>query len=563
VADQEKEHYYAEGLPIPETPKPGELPKPWTKTSVVGKAVTRIDAYDRVSGTAVYPSDISLPNMLYGAILRCPHAHARVTSMDTGKARRMPGVQAVIGIDTPEAAVPWTYRSRGIEFQSTLFDPLCRFEGETVAAVAARTPYQAWDAVRAIEITYETLPFVADERTALDPGAAAIHKDGNRVAPPATYERGDVAVGFAEAEVVLEQRYRTECEIHAPMEPHGCVANWDGDRLTLWESTQGVYRVQSNVAETLGLPLSKVRVVGHYMGGGFGSKLSAGKYTIIAALLARRAARPVKMILSREETYLAVGNRPPSNMRLKAGVTKKGRLTAMDFTCTGTGGAYPAGGTSLVDWLVRDLYACSNVRTLCTDVYVNAGPARAFRAPGHPQGAWALEQMMDALAEAIGLDPVAFRLKNIPLYSQARKGQPPYTTTGLRECLEEGARAFGWREARKRIAEQGRNDRIRKGVGVASALWVAGGGRPPATIVLKLFPTGASTSTWGPAISAPAPRRSWPWWCPRSLGCAPNSFRSSMPIRAPLSSRPPAAVARPFPRSRPPSGPPPSMSSGS
>ena len=497
MADQEKELYYVEGLPTPDTPQPGESPKPWKNTRVVGKAVPRVDAYERVSGSAVYPADVSLPKMLYGAILRCPYPHARIKKIDTGKARRMPGVHAVIGIDTPEANIPWTYRSRRIRFKTKLFDPHCRFEGEAIAAVAAKTPYQAWDAVRAVEVDYEILPFVADERTALNPGASAVHDGGNAVAPPASYKRGDIKKGFAEADIVLEQNYRTECEIHTPMEPHGCVANWDGDRLTIWESTQGVYRVQSNVADVLKLPLSKVRVIGHYMGGAFGSKLQAGKYTIIAALLARIAARPVKMTLSREETYLAVGNRPPSNIRLKAGVKRDGTLTALDFTCIGTGGAYPAGGTSLVDWLVRDLYQCPNVQTTCTDVYINAGPARPFRAPGHPQGAWALEQMMDALAEAIQMDPVDLRLKNISLYSQARNGQPPYTTTGLKECLEKGAKAFGWREARKRITREGDNGHIRRGVGVASGLWIAGGGRPPSTIILKLFSDGSVNLNMG------------------------------------------------------------------
>jgi len=486
-----------EGLPTPETPKPGENPQPWKETRIIGKAVPRVDAYERVSGSAVYASDFSLPHMIFGAILRCPHPHARVKKVDTSKAKSMPGVYAVISSNTAEANVPWTYRTRGAQFKSRLFDSLCRFEGETVAAVAAKTPYQAWDAVRAIEIDYEVLPFVADEREALNQGAAAVHEGGNRVGPPTTYERGDVAKGFSEADVVLEQDYRTECEIHTPMEPHGCVANWEGDRLTIWESTQGVYRVQSDVARILGLPLAKVRVIGHYMGGAFGSKLQAGKYTIIAALLAKISARPVKMILSREETYLAVGNRPPGNMSLKAGVKNDGTLTAFDFECTGTGGAYPAGGVSLVDWLMRDLYQCPNVRTACTDVYINAGPSRPFRAPGHPQGSWALEQMMDALANEIQMDPVDLRLKNIPLNSQARDGQPPYTTTGLKACLEEGSRAFGWKESLQRIAKGDKNGFVRKGLGMAGALWFVGGGRPPATIILKLFADGSLNLNMG------------------------------------------------------------------
>jgi xanthine dehydrogenase YagR molybdenum-binding subunit len=497
MAEQEKELYYIEGMPVPETPKPGEHPKPWGKTHIVGKAVPRVDAYERVSGSAIYPADISLPNMLYGAILRCPHPHARVKKISTEKARRMSGVHAIICSDTPAANPSWTYSSGGVKIQSRLFDPVCRFEGEAVAAVAAETPYGAWDAVRAIAVDYETLPFVADERQALKADAVPIHTGGNRVAPAKAYERGDVAKGFAEADVMLEQEYRTECEIHTPMEPHGCVANWDGNHLTLWESTQGVYRVQSNVADILNLPLSKVRVIGHYMGGAFGSKLQAGKYTVIAALLAKISGRPVKLTLSREETYLAVGNRPPGNMKLKAGIKKDGTLTALAFECLGTGGAYPAGGTSGVDWLVRDLYQCPNVRTQATDVYINAGPARPFRAPGHPQGAWALEQMMDALAEAIGMDPVAVRLKNIPSVSQAREGHPPYTSTGLKDCLEKGAGAFGWQQARRQSADSGNRGPVRRGVGMACGLWAAGGGRPPATIILKLFSDGSVNLNMG------------------------------------------------------------------
>ena len=497
MTDQEKELYYVEGLPIPETPRPGEPPTPWKETRIIGKAIPRVDAYERVSGSAIYPSDVSLPNMLYGAILRCPHPHARVKKIETSKAQSMPGVHAVISGQTAAADLAWMYSSSGIRIKSKLFDPDCRFEGETVAAAAAETSYLAWDAVRTIDVAYEVLPAVSDEREALDQGAAVIHTEGNKVGPPRSYERGDVGKGFAEADVVLEENYRTECEIHTPMELHGCVANWEGDRLTIWESTQGVYRVQKNVADILNLPLSKVRVIGHYMGGGFGSKLQAGKYTIIAALLARISGRPVKMILSREETYLAVGNRPPSNMTLKAGIKRDGTLTALDFACTGTGGAYPAGGTSLVDWQVRDLYKCPNVRTTCTDVYINAGPARPFRAPGHPQGSWALEQMLDALAEAIDMDPVDLRLKNICLYSQARDGQPAYTSTGLKDCIAEGARIFGWKQARERIAAAGNQGDIRRGVGMAGALWIAGGGRPPSTIILKLFADGSVNLNMG------------------------------------------------------------------
>jgi xanthine dehydrogenase YagR molybdenum-binding subunit len=403
----------------------------------------------------------------------------------------MPGVRAVITGATPAADLRWYY-SRTVF--TKLFDPACRFESEAVAAVAADTPQLAWDAVRAINVEYEVLPFVVDERAALAAGAPPVHDGGNRVAEPEKYSRGDVAKGFAEANTVLEASYRTATEIHCPTEPHGCVARWDGPRLTIWESTQGVYPVQQRVATSLEMPLANVRVIGSYMGGGFGSKLQADKYNLIAAALAKLTARPVKLFLTREETFLCVGNRPAANMKLKAGVRKDGTLTALELTVLGTGGAYPAGGTSLVDWLVRDLYTCPNVRTESTDVYTNAGPARAFRAPGHPQGAWALEQMMDALAEAIGIDPVDLRLKNISTVSQAREGQPPYTTTGLERCLTEGAKAFGWHEARKRPKGNGP---VRRGVGMAAGLWIAGSGGPPSTVVVKLFADGSANLNMG------------------------------------------------------------------
>ena len=494
MSAEEKNVYYQADTPVPDTPPPGKAPAPWKQTRFIGKSATRVDAYERVSGKALYPSDISLPRMLYGAILRSPHPKARVKRIDAKDAEKMKGVHAVISASTPGADLYWPYAT---DKKVKLFDPLCLYEGETVAAVAAETPYQAWDAVRAIEVDYEVLPFVVDERKSLDPDAPAVHPEGNRVKPVEIYERGEVAKGFAEADVVLEQSYRTECELHTPLEAHGCVARWDHDKLTIWESTQGVFPVQARVAEVLNMPLSKVRVIGHYMGGAFGSKLQTDKSTIIAALLAKKTGRPVKLFLTREETYLAVGNRPPANMQLKAGVKKDGTLTAFQFSCTATGGAFPAGGTSLLDWLVRELYLCPHVRCELSDLYINAGPSRPFRAPGHPQGAWALEQMMDALAEAIKMDPVELRLKNIPSFSQARKGNPPYTTTGLKDCLEEGAKAFGWAEARKATSDIPKKALVRRGVGVASCVWFVGGGGPPSTVILRLFSDGSVNLNMG------------------------------------------------------------------
>ncbi len=466
-------------------------PKPWGETTVVGKPIPRVDAYERVSGTAVYALDLLLPDMLYAATLRCPHANALVKKVDLAKALKMPGVRAAVSDADPEAQIGW-YTGPGGKSASRLFDSHCRHEGEEVAAVAAESPLQAWDAVRAIQVEYEKLPFVTNMADALKPGAPAVQEGGNRPAAPGVYTRGNVEQEFAEADAVLEETYTTSCEIHTPMEVHGSVAQWDGDHLTVWDTSQGPFAVQSGLASALGLPLSKVRVVMHYMGGGFGSKLGLSKYTVIAALLARKTGRPVKLFLSREETFLCVGNRPAHKMTLKAGVRKDGTLTALQLTGTGEVGAFP-GGTS-VGGQIRELYRCPNVRIEETSVLIHAGQNRPMRAPGYPQCSWALEQLLDALAEKIGMDPVDFRIKNFTAVNQAQKDMP-YTSAGLRECLTEGAKAFGWKEARARA--KGSGPWVR-GVGVAGGMWSSAGG-PPSTVVVSLFEDGSALLNMGAA----------------------------------------------------------------
>lgn len=466
-------------------------PKPWGETTIVGKAIPRVDAYERLSGAAIYPLDVFLPDMLYAATLRCPHAHALVKKVDLTKASQMPGVRAVLSDADAEARLPW-YSGPGNQPGSRLFDPHCRFEGEEVAVVAAESQQQAWDAVRAIQVEYEKLPFVTNLVDALKPGAPAIQEGGNRAAAPSAYNRGSVDKGFAEADVVLEETYTTSCEIHAPMEVHGSVARWDGDHLTVWDTSQGPFAVQSSLAGLLNMPLNKVRVIAQYMGGGFGSKLAISKYTVMAALLARKTGRPVKLFLSREETFLCVGNRPAHTLTFKAGVKKDGTLTALQLIGMGEVGAYPGGSSAGAQ--VRELYKCPNVRVEETSVLVNGGQNRAFRAPGFPQCSWGLEQMMDALAEKIGMDPVDLRVKNFTPVSQVQNDMP-YTSAGLRECLAEGARSFGWKEARARA--KGSGPWVR-GVGVAAGMWGSAGG-PPSTAIVSLYADGSANLNMGAA----------------------------------------------------------------
>ncbi len=506
--------------PVPETPKPSEYPAPWKKTDVVGERRPRVDGYERVSGSAIYPSDIVLPDMIYGAVLRCPHAHARVKKLDVKTAEGMPGVMSILTPSSPETqGVMWPIY-RGWE-PVPILSTTCKFEGEPIAAVAAETPQQAVDALRAIEVEYEVLPPVSDHTDALAAGSPEVHAGGNRAGEPDTYERGDVAAGFDEADVVLERSYRNECEIQAPMELHGCVAQWDGNKLTVWESLQGVFSIQEQYAGILGLPLANVRVVSTFMGGGFGSKLQTSRGSILACLLAKKTARPVKLFLTREEAMLVTGNRPAVDIKLKAGVTADGTLTAFEFSGLSSAGAYSEGGASLNDWLIRDLYTCPNVKCENALVHINAGPVRPFRAPGHPQGAWALEQMMDDLAEAIDMDPVDFRLKNVPTTSQARGGQP-YTSTGLKQCLTQGAEAFGWKAARK--APQ-RSKHLKRGAGVGACLWIAGGGGPPSTIIVKLFADGSVNLNMGASDIGTGTRTVMAMVAAEELGVDPSSIQ--------------------------------------
>lgn len=468
-------------------PAEGKM-QPWTETKIVGKALPRVDAYERVSGKARYTYDVILPGMVYAAILRCPYAHARVKNVDTSAAEKMPGVVGVLTGKSPGADIPW-YGGRTP--QSMLFDPHCRYQGDEVAAVAAQTPYQAWDALEAIKVQYEILPFVIDEEAALKPDAPKLHEGGNSTGQPKPNIRGDVEKGFAEADVVLEETFRTSVQIHVPIETHGSVVEWNGDKITIWDSTQGVYSAcMIPFADMMKLPYNNVRAVCRYVGGAFGSKLEVGKYTVIAALLARQASRSVKIMLSREETMLCVGNRPNANMTVKAGVKKDGTLTSLQLTNVNTPGAYS--GSASVGFLFQELYKCPNVMVTESGAYTNAGRCRAFRAPGFPTGDWALEQMMDMLAEKIGMDPLEFRLKNFTDVSNVFRR--PYSSAGLKDCMIEGAKTFGWEKAKAAKKESGP---IRRGVGMANGLWVIGSGSPPYTAEIRMFSDGGVTIKTG------------------------------------------------------------------
>jgi len=457
---EEKQVEVAEGDPAPWDPS--------QKFSLMGKRTPRLDGRAKASGAARYSIDVVLPGMLYGKILRSPYPAAVVKSIDLEPARKMPGVKAAMTIAKPG-------------------DKL-RFAGQEVAAVAADTSERALDAMRAIRVEYEQKPFVVDpvkarhddaplvfeaaaetKTSAGDVGTARkpLPKKGNVQGPRAS-AKGDVEEGFRQADAVVEGTYVTAVQTHSPLETHGIVARWEGDDLTVWASTQGIFSVRDELAETLGIPASKITVLTEYMGGGFGAKFGAGVFGVTAAKLAKQAGAPVKLFLDRKEQHLAVGNRPSAIQWVKAGATKDGKLTALSLLVHGNGGTNGGTGTS---GPLKNVYECANVKTEEYDVFTNAGPSAAFRAPGHPQGSFALEATMDELAAKLGMDPLEFRMKNDP--SEIR-----------REEFRIGAEKIGWkdRDARRKSSK---DPAIRRGIGVGAAIWYnTGGTGPKATVTI-------------------------------------------------------------------------------
>jgi xanthine dehydrogenase YagR molybdenum-binding subunit len=411
---------------------------------------TRREGPQKVTGSAVYSSDVRLPGQLYARILRSPHPHARIVQIDTSRAEALPGVRAVVS-SASGADITWYEDSR-------LFDSTVRYVGDEVAAVAAESEELAEDALRLIDVEYLPLAFDVID------GKAANHK---------VQERGNVLTGLREADVVVEETYTTGTALHNALEPHGCTAIWEGEALTLYESTQGIFAVRDDVAEKLGLEKEKVRVITAHMGGGFGAKQIAWKHSVIAALLAKKAGRPVQLMLDRTAENLASGNRNATRQHLRLGAKRDGRLTAIDARITFQSGAYQVGGEdSDLTGTYMTLYRCGNARAEQTSMKLNAGPSVAFRGPGYVEANFALESAMDELARKLGMDPIELRLRNYASEDQS-EGKPYTSPQSLRRCIERAASVFDWKQKRR-------------GVGFAAHDWMAGGGWPPATVEVSL-----------------------------------------------------------------------------
>ena len=381
--------------------------------------------------------------MLHAAILRSPHAHARVKRIDLAPALAASGVRGALG---PGEA-------NGLEEEPG-------YAGAPVAAVAADTFAQARAALRLVDVEWEELEAV------LDPHEAVAR--GQFTTEPERHERGDFERALAEADVVVERTYRTSVVLHNSMETHQAVCEWIGDTLNVYISTQYIWGVREDVAEGLGIPADKVRVVCEFMGGGFGSKNGAGEYTFVAAELARRTGRPVRCMLTRREENTSAGNRNATIQKLVAGARTDGTIVALGGEFVNAVGW--GGWSTMTDGPMRMLYACENVRTVCYGAKINTPPMKPFRAPGFVEGTFGLESLIDELAAALSIDPFELRRKN---YADSNNGTP-YSSKNLAACYELAQKHWDRRhEVRARSGSTWKH-----GIGMASQIWYGGGGPP-------------------------------------------------------------------------------------
>src|SRR5258706_3732950 len=402
-----------------------------TETKYISHSTARIDAPEKLTGRARYSSDIQASGWLYGMILRSKWPSAKILSVNLDKARQSPGIKAAVVARDGSFTV--------------------RYYGEEIAAVAGTSKQACLDALRAIEVQAGPRhEFVVNEDEARRENSAQVW-DGTANAPaPHVRENGSVDTAFPECAAVIEGFYTTPVQIHHPMETHGSTVSWTDEGVTSWSSTQGISSVRDGLAGALQLDHSKVRVITEYMGGGFGAKFGAGVEGMLAATLSKEAKAPVRRMLTRFAQALAVGSRPSSFQKIKMGATADGTLHAFEMENYGTAGigagGDSGGGGGGADIPAPYIYKVPNARVKQSAVAVNAGSARAFRAPGNPPASFGMESAMDDLAVKLGMDPVEFRLKNDP--SEIR--QREYTL---------GAEKFGWKQ---RYHKPGSSSRVVK-----------------------------------------------------------------------------------------------------
>jgi len=457
------------GLQKKERTVPIDEPPPLpanAELTYIGKPTLRYDGSAKAMGKGKYTADINLPGMLYARLIDATIPHGRIISVDTTAAEKLPGVRAVYVIEH----VYGVAELRDPKLETPSRYPVVRYAGQPIAGVAAVSQQVADDAAKLVKIQYDTMPFVVDRSAAradnapvvfpgpADAAASAGGGGGPKDVPqtgnvhgPERKTVGDIQKGFADADMIVEGEYFTQVQTHSALETHGFVVDWKPDEVTVYASTQGTSSVRDEFAEVFKLPKSKVRVITEYMGGGFGAKFGAGNEGVVAANLSRKANAPVKLMLDRRQEHI-VSNRPDSHQKLKIGAKHDGTLTAIELTSYGTAGVGTGAGTA---GPATNMYKCPNLLTEEYDVFINAGPGAAFRAPGHPQGCFAFEQTIDDLAVKLNMDPLALREKIDE--SPARKAE--------RQVILERT---NWRNRRPAGSDTGP---IKRGMGIAQSVW--------------------------------------------------------------------------------------------
>ena len=458
---------------------------------VVGTRPDRPDGIDKVTGRARFGADMSAPGMLTGLILRSPHAHARIVRIDASKAEALPEVKAVVTRadfgDVPEDVADI--------LDNCMAGDKAFYDGHAVAAVAASSPAAARRALKLIEVEYEPLPHVTDVDTAAKPDAPVLHEGRQQETVPegmspnviarSEFGHGDIAAGLAQADRVLERTYRTEATHQGYIEPHACLATMGSDgQADLWVCTQGHYMVRNTCAAILGIEQGQLRVTASEIGGGFGGK-TAVFLEPVALMLAKKSGRPVKMVMNRAEVLRASGPTSSTSIDVKIGMKKDGRITAGFAELRYQGGAWPGSPVDMGAMSAFAPYDLENVKTIGWDVVANRPKAAAYRAPGAPMAAFAVESAIDELAKDLGLDPLGVRLMNGADEGTRASYGPTYPAIGLMATLEAAKAHPHW------AAPLGET----QGRGVACGFWFNFGG--DTCVSLNITPDGTVTVSEG------------------------------------------------------------------
>ena len=469
---------------------------------VVGRPTPLIDGIEKVTGQAKYTADLPAADALVGRILRSPFSHARILRIDTAAARALPGVRAVVSGEDCNV----TYGVLPIAMNEyPLARERVRYRGEPVAAVAAMDEATAAAALRLIRLEVEELPAYYTAAAARAPDAVLLHDDKQGNIERAVHHRfGDVEAGFAAADLVREQVYRCAEVAHAQMELNAALVAYDParDHLTIWSTTQVPYYVHLMLARCLGMDMSRIRVVKPFVGGGFGARVETLNFEIVAALLARAAGGKVRLLLSREETFLTHRGRPETEVRLRLGMTRAGRLTVCACEVVQRGGAYAGYGIVTILYagsLLQGLYDIPAITYDGWRVYANLPPCGAMRGHGSVDVRFAFEALLDSMASDAGLDPFAVRRANLLAAPTETRNGLRIESYGLGECLDWVERASGWDERRGRLGPG-------RGLGMACSHYVSGAakpihwtGEPHAVVHLRLDFDGGITLLTGAA----------------------------------------------------------------